>query len=85
MDRSEPPATIGVLISAAADEASLALALDWGRTLLTHLHSAPWHEGEWPELRSQPGKLAGCGANASGAASEHAGADLCDWGLAAEL
>ena len=46
MDRSEPPATIGVLMSAAADEASLALALDWGRTLLTHLHSASWHEGE---------------------------------------
>ena len=46
MDRTEAPATIGVLLSAAADDASLALTLDWGRTLLTHLHSAPWHEGE---------------------------------------
>ena len=45
MDRSEAPATLGVLLSAAADEASLDLSLDWARTLLTHLHSAPWHEG----------------------------------------
>ena len=53
VDRTEAPATIGVLLSAAADDASLALTLDWGRTLLTHLHSAPWHEGADCVYRSQ--------------------------------
>ena len=35
----------GLVVPCAADEASLDLTLDWARTLLTHLHSAPWHEG----------------------------------------
>ena len=44
--RTDAPAVFAVVMGASGPPAALGLALDWARTLLTHLHSAPWHSGE---------------------------------------
>lgn len=42
VDPSEPVTSVALLMCAAAG-ADLALALDWARTMLDHLHTAPYH------------------------------------------
>lgn len=43
VDPQEPPTTVALLMGAASST-DTAVALDWARTMLDHLHTAPYHK-----------------------------------------